>query len=75
MAVKTQPVRNAVATLGHEIQAKTWTLGRDRRTERKKRLLWIGLSTALGAAATFAARKLASKSWRILTGEEPPAKR
>jgi hypothetical protein len=29
----------------------------------------------LGAAATMAARRLASKIWRVATGEQPPAKK
>lgn len=39
------------------------------------RLMWIGLSSALSAAAAIAARKLAAKAWRVATGNEPPVKR
>ena len=40
-----------------------------------RKLMWTGLYGALGAAATMAARKTASKIWRLTTGEEPPVKR
>jgi hypothetical protein len=40
-----------------------------------RRVMWTGLYAALGAGATLAARRAASKIWRIATGEEPPAKK
>jgi hypothetical protein len=40
-----------------------------------RKLLWTGLYAGLGAGATIAARRTASKIWRIATGEAPPTKR
>lgn len=40
-----------------------------------RRLLWTGLYAGLGAAATMATRRIASKVYRVLTGEPPPTKR
>jgi len=40
-----------------------------------RRLIWTGLYGSLAAAATLAARKTATKIWRVATGEEPPVKR
>lgn len=40
-----------------------------------RRVLWTGLYAGLGAAATMGARRLASRVYRLLTGETPPAKR
>ncbi len=40
-----------------------------------RKLLWTGLYGAIGAGATIAARRAASKLWRIATGEEPPTKK
>lgn len=40
-----------------------------------RKALWTGLYAALGAAATMAARRTASKIWRLGTGEEPPTKK
>jgi hypothetical protein len=40
-----------------------------------RKLLWTGLYAALGAAATIVARTVASRIWRIATGEAPPTKK
>ena len=40
-----------------------------------RKLLWTGLYGSLAAAATLAARRTASKIWRVTTGEEPPVKK
>ncbi len=37
--------------------------------------LWTVLYAGLGAAATMAARRTASRVWRLMTGEEPPTKK
>jgi len=40
-----------------------------------RKAMWAGLYAAFGAAATVAARRAASKAWRVATGEEPPTKK
>jgi hypothetical protein len=40
-----------------------------------RKLMWTGLYASLGAAATMAARRVASRIWRIATGEAPPTKK
>jgi hypothetical protein len=40
-----------------------------------RKALWTGLYAALGATATVVTRTVASKIWRVATGEEPPAKK
>ena len=40
-----------------------------------RKLLWTAIYGVLGALATIAARFAASKIYRIVTGEMPPAKR
>ena len=76
MAVKTdQKVRTAIARVGDGISEKAWTLGRDKRAERRKRLLWGLLQGAVGAAFTLAARRVGARAWGVLTGEQPPAKK
>jgi hypothetical protein len=40
-----------------------------------RKLLWSGLYAGLAAGAAMASRTIASKIWRVTTGEEPPAKR
>jgi len=39
-----------------------------------RKLTWTALYGVLGAAATLAARRLATRIWRVATGEEPPVK-
>jgi hypothetical protein len=40
-----------------------------------RKLLWTGLYAGLGAGATMAARRAASRIWRIATGEDPPTRK
>jgi len=40
-----------------------------------RKLFWTGLYAGLAAVASLAARRVASKIWRITTGEAPPAKK
>jgi hypothetical protein len=40
-----------------------------------RKALWTGLYAGIGAASTIAARRVASKVWRVATGEEPPTKK
>jgi hypothetical protein len=40
-----------------------------------RKLLWTGLYAGLAAVATMAARRGASKIWRVATGEAPPTKK
>jgi hypothetical protein len=40
-----------------------------------RKLLWTGLYASLAAAATMGARRLASRIWRVATGEAPPTKK
>ena len=37
--------------------------------------LWTALYAGIGAVATIGARRVASRVWRIATGEEPPTKK
>jgi hypothetical protein len=76
MAVKTEEkVRSAIARVGAEISEKAWTVGRDAKVEKRKRLAWGLLQGALGAVATIGARRAVSRAWGVLTGEQPPAKK
>jgi hypothetical protein len=48
---------------------------RGERVDMLRKAMWTGLYAGLGAASTMIARRLASKIWRVATGEEPPTKR
>jgi hypothetical protein len=76
MAVKTEEkVRSAIARVGEELSQRAWTVGRDAKAEKRKRVAWGVLQGALGAIATIGARRAVSRVWGVLTGEQPPAKR
>ena len=40
-----------------------------------RRILWSVIYGLLAAAATMAARRAATQLYRLVTGEQPPAKR
>ncbi|HEX2505107.1 MAG TPA: hypothetical protein VHK22_02770 [Gaiellaceae bacterium] len=40
-----------------------------------RKLLWTALYAGLGALATMGARRVASRLWRVATGEAPPVKK
>jgi hypothetical protein len=76
VAVKTeQKVRAVIARAGEGLSEKAWTIGRDPKAERKKRLAWGVLQGALGAIATLGARRVVAHLWGVLTGERPPTRR
>jgi hypothetical protein len=76
MAVKTEDkVRSAIARAGEELTEKAWTVGRDAKAEKRKRLAWGIVQGAVGAVFTLAARRAGAKAWGILTGEQPPTRK
>jgi hypothetical protein len=76
MAVKTEDrVRAVIARAGEELTEKAWTLGRDAKAEKRKRLAWGVVQGVIGAAFTLGARRVGAKAWGVLTGELPPTKR
>jgi hypothetical protein len=40
-----------------------------------RKLLWTALYASLSAIATIVSRRVATRIWRTLTGEEPPTKK
>jgi hypothetical protein len=40
-----------------------------------RKLMWTGLYAGISAGAAIAARRAASKIWRVATGVEPPTKK
>lgn len=74
-ATTEEKVRSGIARLGEGIAEKAWTVGRDAKVERRKRLAWGLLQGALGAVFAVAARRAGAKAWGVLTGEQPPAKK
>jgi hypothetical protein len=76
MAVKTEErVRAAIARAGEELTEKAWTVGRDAKAEKRKRLAWGVVQGVVGAVFTLGARRVGAKAWGVLTGEQPPTKK
>lgn len=76
MAAKTEDkVRSAIARAGEELTEKAWTLGRDAKVEKRKRLAWGVVQGVIGAVFTIGARRAGAKAWGVLTGERPPTKK
>jgi hypothetical protein len=40
-----------------------------------RKVMWSGLYAGFGALSTLAARRMASRIWRVATGEDPPTKK
>ena len=68
-------IRNGIARVGEEIAEKAWTVGRDEKAERKKRIAWGIVQGSIGAVFTLVARRVGTKAWGVLTGEQPPSRR
>ena len=68
-------IRSGIARVGEEIAEKAWTVGRDEKAERKKRIAWGIVQGSIGAVFTLVARRVGTKAWGVLTGEQPPARR
>lgn len=68
-------IRSGIARVGEEIAEKAWTVGRDDKAERKKRIVWGVVQGSIGAVFTLAARRAGAKAWGVLTGEQPPTRR
>jgi hypothetical protein len=47
----------------------------DPKKQARKERAWTMLSGAIGALASMAARRAATKAWGVLTGESPPLAR
>lgn len=65
-------LRAAVARAGDELAERAWTVGRDARSEARKRRAWSALQGAVGAAFTLLARRAAAGVFEALTGGVPP---
>ena len=76
MAVKPEErVRSAIARAGEGLTEKAWTVGRDPKTEKRKRFAWGLVQGVIGAVFTLGARRVGAKAWGVLTGEQPPTKK
>jgi hypothetical protein len=75
VADKRDALTDSLGTLLSDLKSLGETLVRDPKEQAKKERLWRALYAVTGAVFTLAARRLATKTWSILTGEQPPTKR
>jgi hypothetical protein len=70
--------REAVAedlrALAEDLKSLLESATTDPKERQRKERRWRALYTGLGVVTTLAARRLATKAWAVLTGEQPPAK-
>jgi hypothetical protein len=58
-----------------DLEALWVALTHDPKKEARKERAWTIVTGALGAAAGMGARRVATKLWLVLTGENPPGPR
>jgi hypothetical protein len=58
-----------------DLEALWVALTHDPKKEARKERAWMLFTGALGAAAGIGARRVATKLWLVLTGENPPGPR
>jgi hypothetical protein len=68
-------VSQQLGALGQDVKQLWVAVTTDPKKQARKQRAWTLVSGILGAAATIAARRGASRAWAILTGEQPPAAR
>jgi hypothetical protein len=75
MANRKDVVAEQLHQLADDLEELWRALTRDPKVERRKERGWTLLVGVLGAASTMASRRLVTKAWTILTGEQPPTAR
>jgi hypothetical protein len=75
MAEKRDLVAEQLEELRQDLRDLWVALRIDPKKQARRERAWSIFAGLLGAAATMASRKAATKAWHVLTGEEPPAVR
>lgn len=73
MPTRTDVVEERLQDLGQDLTELWKALIRDPKRQAWSERLWRMLSKASTVAATMAARRLAHRTWNVLTGEPPPS--
>lgn len=63
-----------LSNLTSDLRSLLRTLTSDAEEQARKQRRWKLLYGGLSAVSALLARRLATKTWGILTGEQPPAK-
>jgi len=73
MPTRTDVVEERIKDLEQDLSGLLAALTRDPKRQAWIERFWRALSKASAVAATMAARRMAAKAWRVLTGEPPPS--
>ena len=74
MRKKREVAIDELSNLTGDLRSLVSSLTNDPQEQARKERNWRILYGALSAASALVARRLATKSWGILTGERPPGK-
>jgi membrane protein len=69
MGEKTEALRGDLASIGGDLRGLADALRDDPKVEQRKQLGWRVLYGGLAAGSTLVARRLANRTWHVLTGE------
>jgi hypothetical protein len=72
MANRNEVVAEQLAELRQDLRDLWVALTADPKKQARKERAWSLVAGAVGAIATIGARRVATKLWGVLTGEEPP---
>jgi hypothetical protein len=73
MPTRTDVVEERLEDLGQDLTQLWKALTRDPKRQAWSERVWRALSKASTVFATIAARRIAGRTWRTLTGETPPS--
>jgi hypothetical protein len=74
MPSKSDLLADELRTLADDMKQVLVTLRTDPKEQRNKELQWRLLYGGLSAVFAVVGRKLATRAWHVLTGEQPPTK-
>jgi hypothetical protein len=72
MRKRSEVVVEQLGKLREDLRDLWVALRADPKKQARKEQAWSIFAGALGAAATMLARRATSKTWGVLTGEQPP---
>src|SRR3954452_646059 len=73
MPNRTKLAGEELKKVGRDAKGVAAALTDDPKARQRRELRWRVLYGTIGAVSTLAARRAATRSWRVLTGEAPPA--
>ena len=72
MTDKREAVTEDLRALATDFKSLLQSATTDPKERQRKEWIWRGLYAVFGVVTTLAARRIATKAWGILTGEQPP---